>query len=296
MTWIILSVLTAICESTKDVLSKKIITESNRLVVAWAWEFFAFPFLILILFFIKVPNLGDCFFFALFFRGVFHVVSIVLYMTAIKSADLSLMVPMTAFTPVFLLMTSPYLVNEFPTVWGVVGIFLIVFGSYVLHLEEAKGNPVSFWAPFRLLLQKKESWYMLAVAIIWSVTSNLDKIGIQKSSSLFWPVAASAFEAVLLSICLIYVSVGKKQKIGQQILSTWKVLIPIGLFSALVAIFQMTAISLAQVAYVISIKRTSAIITVWSGHFFFNEKNLRQRLLGASIMILGVVVIVMFGL
>jgi len=56
----------------------------------------------------------------------------------------------------------------------------------------------------------------------------------------------------------------------------------------------MLAINMTLVAYVISIKRTSAIIVVLAGFWFFKEKNTGYRLLGASIMVAGVLCISLF--
>lgn len=59
-------------------------------------------------------------------------------------------------------------------------------------------------------------------------------------------------------------------------------LFPIGLFNALTSIFQMTAISLTLVVYVISIKRTSAIMSALFGHLIFKEKDIGERLMGGQ--------------
>jgi uncharacterized membrane protein len=56
----------------------------------------------------------------------------------------------------------------------------------------------------------------------------------------------------------------------------------------------MQAVSLTLVAYVISIKRTSVLMSVGFGHFIFKEKGIQERSLGAAIMILGVAIISLF--
>jgi len=53
----------------------------------------------------------------------------------------------------------------------------------------------------------------------------------------------------------------------------------------------MTAVQLALVANVISIKRTSIVMSTIFGYLFFKEKNIRYRILGASTMVLGVIFI-----
>jgi uncharacterized membrane protein len=54
----------------------------------------------------------------------------------------------------------------------------------------------------------------------------------------------------------------------------------------------MIAMSLAKVAYMISVKRISLIIGGVYGYILFNEKNIRERLLGAVLMFIGFVMIV----
>ena len=55
----------------------------------------------------------------------------------------------------------------------------------------------------------------------------------------------------------------------------------------------MAAINLTLVAYVVSVKRTSAIMSVLFGYFIFKERGIKERLIGATIMIIGVLLIVL---
>lgn len=283
MLWILLSFLAALCESLKDVFNKRGLKVFDEYIVSWALRFFASLFLLPLLFFIKIPELGTKFWIALAVSGTLNLIATILVVKAIKYSDLSITVPMVTFTPLFLLITSPLIVGEFPTPLGLIGVLLIVFGSYILNIKEIKNG---YLAPFKAVLKEKGPKLMLAVAFIWSITSNFDKIGVLNSSSLFWAVAINSFIAVFMFPMLFFA----KQN-GKGILINLKVLIPIGLFVALTTIFQMIAIKMALVAYVISIKRTSVVMGVLFGCLFFKEKGLKERLLGAVIMILGVLLI-----
>jgi uncharacterized membrane protein len=149
--------------------------------------------------------------------------------------------------------------------------------------EKEKG----YLAPFRAILKEKGPRLMLAVAFIWSITSNFDKIGVQNSSPIFWAIAINIFLFLLMLPIMLYKSRKNIKKIPTNLGS----LIPIGLFGALTLISQMSAINLTLVAYVISIKRTSAIMSVLFGYFIFNEKGIKERLAGAVIMVIGVLFI-----
>jgi len=284
MLWFIFSFFTAFFESLKDVFSKKSLKNIDEYVVSWSLRFFALPFLVPLLFFIEIPSLGNKFWLALLVGGSLNVIATILYMKAIKYSDLSITVPMVTFTPLFLLLTSPLIVGEFPTFLGLIGVLLIVLGSYTLNIKQRHEG---YLVPFRALLKETGPKLMLLVAFIWSITSNFDKIGVQNSSSIFWAVAVNIFITLVMLPIMLYKSRGS----FQHIRINYKALFPVGLFSALTLIFQMTAISLTLVAYVISIKRTSALMSVLFGHLIFKEKDIRERLAGAVIMIVGVLFI-----
>lgn len=287
MTWIAFSFLTAFCESLKDVFSKKGLASIDEYVIAWALRFFALPFLLPLLFFIKIPPLRPGFWIALVVGAGLNAVCTILYMKAIKQSALSLTVPLVALTPMFLLLTSPFMIGEFPDRSGVFGIVLIVMGSYVLNFNaSARG----YFAPFRALLQEPGPKLMLMTAFLWSITANFDKIGIQNSSPLFWSLAAPTGMALVLMPIMFY----KSPQALQQIPAVLKKLVPIGFFAALTVIFQMLAVSLTLVAHVIAIKRTSTLLSVAWGFLIFNETGFKERLLGASIMVAGVLLISLF--
>ncbi|MBR9683480.1 EamA family transporter [Candidatus Woesearchaeota archaeon] len=286
MLGIILAILTAFFASIKDVFSKKGLKNIDEYTVSFSVMFFALPFVVPLLFFTGIPVVGDSFWEALFLGGTLNILAIVLYMKAIKSSDLSITIPMIAFTPLFLLLTSPLMVGEFPNAVGLIGVLIIVLGSYVLNIKKRKDG---FLAPFKSLLKEKGPRLMLMVAFIWSITSNFDKIGVQNSSPIFWIVLKGLFTSLVLFFLVLY----KSKRRSKQILTDWKVLVPIGLFSGISLIFQMTAINLTLVAYVISIKRVSVVLSVFWGYFIFKEKGIKERLLGSVIMVLGVILIVL---
>ena len=287
MLWFIFAFLTALFEATKDVLSKKSLKDIDEYVVAWSLPFFALPFLLPILLFTEIPSLGERFWLALVTGGTLYAFTLVLYMKALKSSDLSITVPMLTFTPLFLLITSPLMVGEFPGIFGLIGIFLIVTGSYLLNINKKSQG---YLAPFKALLKEKGPRLMLVVAFIWSITANIDKIGLQNSSPLFWVIAVDTYVALLmLPLCTF-----RRNRKTAQIRANWRALLTLGLFGGLTAVCQMTAISLTLVAYVISIKRTSAIGGVLFGYLIFKEKGIRARLVGAIVMVFGVLFITLF--
>ena len=284
MIWVVFAFMTALCESAKDVFSKRGLRIADVYVLTLAWAFFTLLFQLPLLAFIKIPMLDLRFWMFLVLAGTLNLAANLLYIKAIKSSDLSITVPIITFTPLFLILTSPLILREYPTFYSIIGIFLIVGGSYVLNLGEMKNN---FFAPIQALVRNKGPRMMLFVALIWSVSANLDKMGVQMSTPLFWPIAMNAFITIVMTPVVF---LGSKVE-GEQLHKILKNFLAIGFCKTIGISCQMLAINLTLVAYVISIKRLSAVMTVLFGYLIFKERGIRERLMGAVIMVGGVLII-----
>lgn len=283
MTWLGLAILTAFFESLKDVFSKKSLNFLDEYVVACAGMAIAAISLLPILAFVGIPTLGPNFWMALAIGGSLNVVAYTLYVKAIRLADLSLMSPLSTLTPLFLLVTSPLIVQEVPTISDAVGVFLIVIGSYVLNLNASADG---FLGPLRSIFRNKGTRMMVVVAFIWSITSTFDKVGVLNSSPIFWAIVLFGF----IALGILPLIVLKSKNPIQGIRSHWRLLTLAGLANGIGVGCQMVAVGMVAVTQVIAVKRMSALVSVGFGYFVFGEKGIRERLLGAGIMVTGVVV------
>jgi uncharacterized membrane protein len=240
------------------------------------------------LFLYPAPHIGSGLWFALVVSGTLNALGAVLYIKAIKISDISLVIPLISLTPLFLFITSPLIIGEWPSAVGSLGVVLIVAGSYVLNFKHRSDG---YLAPLKAVYKEKGPRLMLLVALIWSISSNFDKIGVLNSSPMYWSAAIYLYLFAALAPLILWRS-------GDAItksLKSWKVFLLIGLFAALTAVFQMSAMKLALVAYVISVKRLSIILCVLAGTLLFKENNLKERLLGSFLMLLGVILIALSG-
>ena len=161
---------------------------------------------------------------------------------------------------------------------------LIVLGCYVLFYHPDQED---IFAPFRRLIRARGSRYMLIVAVLYSIGGNVDKIGMRSSSPLTWSFILNAVVAMTLGTIMM----AKVKDARTQIRGAWPWLVLIGLCMAAVMMFQMNALKLAIVPYVIAIKRTSIIMTSIWGLWFLKEQAGRERLLAVLLMVAGVLVI-----
>ena len=308
--WLFFASLTALFEACKDATGKQSLKTLDEYSVLFGFMTVGVVLLCPVLWLLGgVPVLKPNFWWALLIGGSLNILAFTLYVRALKLADLSLTVPLVTLTPLFLLVTSPLIVQESPTGADGVGVVLLVVGSYVLNLKTLDSPQHGGWwatkedrlsnrfsrvpalrdlrvlGPLVAMAGNPGSRLMLCVAFIWSITSNFDKIGVLNSSPLFW--AFSLFSAIALGMLPFVLRQGRG---FTPLVAQWQLLTVMGGFNAIAITSQMLALTMAPVAQVIAVKRMSALLSVLFGHFFFQEKGLRERLLGAAIMVTGVVI------
>ena len=289
MNWFALSCVTALTQAVKDTFLKRSMAALDATTAMIGYCLSASVFLWLAVAAGPPVALVAPFWTCLAVGGVLGGVTYWLYGLALKAGDLSLTLPMLAFTPLFLLVTSPLTLGEFPEPGGLCGIALVVAGAYVLNLRERKSGVLG---PIKALWTRRGPRLMLAVAAIWSIGANLDKLGLRASSPLFW--GAAVYTATFLA--LLGPRLVKKARAGRRLpgLPPWPVAVA-GLLEAIGIVCQMHALPLTQVSYVIAVKRLSSVFGVLLGALVLREPDLAHRLPGALLMVAGVFFIAVFG-
>ncbi|MBN1638159.1 MAG: EamA family transporter [Ignavibacteriales bacterium] len=285
--WILFALLNPVSEGFKSLFAKITSRDVEPIVLSWANNFVPFLFFTPFIFFIEL-KFNTNFFIGVSGSGIINLAATIIFMRAISKGDISEVMPMLSFTPLFLLVTSPIMVGEFPNTMGLIGVIIIVIGSYTLNID-LKGKNI--FEPFKSLLKNKGTRYMLVVAFIWSISANFDKISITNSSVLQHIAFVNAFIFITLSIVLK----AQKKNNWKLIFAKKNHLLAVSSFSAFSFIFHMLALSMTLVAYVVALKRLSGLISVFLGHIYLGEKNIKQRMVGATLMFTGVLLIVLSG-
>ena len=283
MGWLLWAGASALFLSFYDLLGKKILRKQDEYFVTWAGFFFIGLGMIPLWFWLPIPELNETFWLALVGNGSLNLVIVLLYVKAIKEGELSLTLPMTTMTPLFLIAVGPLLTGEWVSATGMAGIALMIAGAYVLG---SKTGQRGLLAPFRALISNRGPRLMLTVAFLWAITASLDKIGISQVGPWFWLLSVVTFLSVMLAI-----PVALWAKEGFAPLRRPLPFMALGLFQGLSLIATFMALTTGLVAYAIAIKRTSALFSSVWGVLFFGERGGVRRLGGAALMVLGVFVI-----
>ncbi|MDT0685678.1 EamA family transporter [Autumnicola psychrophila] len=276
---------TAISEALKDITSKFNLHHIDEYTAAFSMHLVQSILLAPLIFYFGFEEMTPRFLWALLASSILQLIVILLYFKAIKRSELSVTVPLITLTPLFMLLTSPILIGEFPSLLGIVGIILIVAGTYISNISEDNKN---FFAPFAMLVKEQGPRYMLLVAFIWSITANIDKIGVEETSPVFWSFSK---DFLILFYLIPILAVKSKKPLSQINKRKWPLLL-VGFFRSASVLTQMFAIQFILVAYVISIKRASSVFIILFAFFYMNErKNFRNRLIGIIIILIGLFVI-----
>lgn len=288
--WVVLSILTALAAASTDAWTKKFFGDGDAVTMAFYPLAYSLPLFALSLPFVSVPSLDAVFWWCLVLSVPINCFSFVLYMEAIRVSPLSLTVPFLTLTPVFLVITGYAILGETASSAAVSGIAVIVLGGYLLNAPTARGG---FLQPLRAVATERGSVLMIAVAFIYSVSAVLGKKAIIHSSPLFFGM----FFFLLQNFFLVgwaWCTGAVRRRAVLKRSALLKGLL-VGTLYYLHVVLHVWAISLTQAAYMIALKRLSAVFGVLYGAWLFKEKHLAWRFMGAAVMVAGATIIALVG-
>jgi len=282
--WAIYAFLSAFFVATTDPIAKRNLKADDEYVVGWMLLAVSSVFLGVYYFFYGTFRIGPGLVATLLAIIPLEILASILYYRALKLTDISLSVPFLALTPVFVVLTGFLVLGERVSPAGTIGIVLIAIGVYSLNIKEAK---YGWTTPIRAIFLNRGSVYMLAVAFVFSVSASVSKRVMLLSSPEQAPFIYNFSIAVAMAPIIVY-----RLASGRSVLSRDRRSIisyaALGLFAALSSIFFFKSMSCANVAYAISIKRLSLLISVGYGWLFFRERDVHIRLVSTVCMVLGI--------
>lgn len=283
--WAVLSILSGLGDAIIFALMKKL-KKVDSAIVVWVQFAFALPFLAVLLYLNYPEAISPNVYWIAIINGLLLILSTFLLLKAIHISKLSVSLPLISLTPLFLLIISYFLLGEVPTKFGMAGVGLIVVGAYILNLKARHG----LLMPFKSLLTVKGSFYVIIVAFIWSITASMFKMGINGSNAIYFTALVCFFASIMMIPLL-----ARNFRLNiNDIKSSFTALLCLGTASAFMFAASSYAMAHAIVPYVISLKRSSLIFSIFIGYFYFNERNIRNSLIGTLIMLAGGVLITLF--
>lgn len=207
-------------------------------------------------------------------------IATILYFRALQISPISLSIPFLAFTPVFLLFTGRLFLGERVSRKDMAGVGFVVLGSLLMN----RGLFQRGWMePIMALLREKGSRYMLMVGFIFSITNPIDKRLVEMSDPFFHAWTYAVMLALLIGLALLF----KRGPRRPVTTSSWGWIALAALVEAAALLLQFVSHKYIQVVITISLKRAGVILTVVLGGLLFREHHIVDRLIAASVMTAG---------
>jgi uncharacterized membrane protein len=207
-------------------------------------------------------------------------IATILYFRALQISPISLCIPFLAFTPVFLLFTGLLFLGERVSRKDMAGVGFVVMGSLLMNRSLLRRG---WMEPLRALVRERGSRYMLLVGLIFSVTNPIDKRLVEMSDPFFHAWAYAVMLALLIGLALVI----KRSSLQRVTASSWGWIALAALVEATALLLQFVSHKYIQVVITISLKRAGVILTVIFGGLIFREHHMAERLIAASVMTAG---------
>jgi uncharacterized membrane protein len=228
---------------------------------------------------------GTGLFFALLVLDVAMITIVMwLYFRALQISPLSMCIPFLAFTPVFLIPTTYVILGQKPQPIKLLGVALIVVGSLVMHRQLFA---VGWFAPVKAVIEYKGSRYMLMVAFIFSLTNPLDA-KLVAMSDVYTEACAYG-----IGLCIAFFVWARAQRcdFAAAARANFRWIALAGVCDAVSLLFQLASYTYLAVVITVSIKRAGIVLAVLAGWLFFREKEITDKVIAASVMFCGVLIL-----
>lgn len=275
--------------SVSIIIAKRVMSEIDEYLYLAVGNLFAIPFLLLIvIYFYEIPKIDEIFIRSVLISSAIGIVAAIFAYRAIRISEISLVSPISAFNPIFTAIVSLVLLGERITTKSVLGILIICLGAYLLELSKANRD---YLKPLKSLLTNKGVQLSLAAYFLWAITPVFEKTAIFHTFPQVPPFVSLVGYGMSTTVFMSLAAV-KSRPNFKKIKKFLLIFLVLGLLSGLGQTTAMIAFSSGNLGLVTAVFKLSMIFSVILGWVLFKEKNLRDRLLGSTVMLLGVILLV----
>ncbi len=238
-----------------------------------------------------IPRIDGLFVAALLTSALLNWAATLLSTLALARADASLVSPLLTFNPAFTLLLAWPALGEAPGLRQTIGVAVVLLGAYFLDVEEARAGLL---APLRPLLHQPGTLLAIAASALWGTTTVLERLAIDHMTPPSGPAVALIGTFLLVALLTPGALRATRAEEPSRATGPWqglrshpRALAAAVLLAGVAPLFGFTAIALGLVGYVTTLFKLSAVLTIVWARVFLHEGHMRERLLGASVMLVG---------
>lgn len=286
--WVFYSLFFAVWSAAQAFLTKNLTKKIGPLPLLYIFFLFNIPItFVLLLFLGGIPQVTQNFYLYIGIAGALDALAFVCSILAIARSPISLIAPIASFSPVFTTFIAVFALNEVPTPSKFAGILFVVIGAYLLNVVDIKQGILT---PFKTLFSHKGVLLFLIANLIWGITPIFQKKAIFETYPQI-PLFASVVGMIFVFIFLTPFAFKKAMKSIKEVKANTKWFVINGVGNAFAQAAAYAAFALVFVGYASSIFRLSTLFIIILGGVFLKEERIKERLLGASVMLLGAILL-----
>ncbi len=207
-----------------------------------------------------------------------------LYFLALQVSPMSVCIPFLAFTPIFLIPMGYLVLGELPSRVKLLGVVLVVVGSVAM---QRRLFALGWLAPFQAIVKERGSRYMLVVAFLFSLSNPIEKKLVLMSS----PYTQAFAYGLGLCVFFLLLSMARREDIPRAIRNNVFWIGAAGVLDSASLLLQFASYNYIDVVITVSIKRAGIVLAVFSGWLFFHERGITDKVIAASVMFAGVLIL-----
>ncbi len=205
---------------------------------------------------------------------------------AYRTGDLSVVYPLTQTSIIYVPIWGMLLLNERLSVTGGCGIILVVLGTYSVQLQ--RFSFMDMLRPFRNI-RSQSVQASLAAGFIYSIGSIAEKTGVKNYSPLHFTYFLVISMLLLMSINMCRPKY--HQLIKDELKENWHLILISGPVIMASFLSFRYGLNLAPVSYAVPVRQISVLMGVLIGIMFLRESFGRIRLISATIILSGIILI-----
>lgn len=256
-----------------NVFQKLLTEKGNKSSVINFYTYLGLSIIGLFLICEKIPIISQDLIINFLVMGILGALGNFFIIKSLSIGELSSIAPINSYKPLVALIIAFIYLGELPSIIALLGISLIIFGTFYLYSEKSNFNSKAvFYRTLALIFSGSEAVFIKKVLLLTNVPISF---------------ALWAFSGFLFAIIFLIFSKNVPK------INSAKYQIFLIIMVALMQYSTNFVFSKINVSSALALFQLSTILSVFLGANVFHECNLKRKLAASAIMILGAIIIIL---
>lgn len=287
MDWLTAALISGLSFGANSVIGKYLLEDATDFTYTYLYSIIALILYIpLFLYFITTLSLElvPLTITAVIASGVLNIFAFLAFDEAMKEAEISEVVPLTRIQPIFVGILGALLLSETLSPLNIAGILTVTAGSYIA-LRHPKDPLIK---PLLKIKNSRAHQYAIASALLWSSISIIDRFATQQIPPEIYTFMIYTIMVTGLSTNLLRDEKRKIDAVKTAFTDNKIMYVLTGSTAVIGTLMIFTAFSKAAASKVIPVIQLQVLVSVIGGILFFDEKGSKTKLIGSTILLIGV--------